>query len=237
MKKALSDTYRWKVCEVVHEAPKVSSLILEAEEKRPSFISGQYLTIQLPGFEPAEGKSYSISSSEETSLVRLTIKEMGTFSRTLCALKVGDVITTSAPYGFFYPEHMSDTELIFIAGGIGITPCMSIIETLAKEGYPKNVFLFYSNRTISDTIFKKDLLALQESFPRLKIMYHLTREIVPFSIYKNGRITGASIIESVPTFQSTDFFVCGSIDFTKSLWRELRNVGVSSTQIYTEGYF
>lgn len=237
MRTTPSDTFVWRIREVIYETSKVYSLILEAKEKIPKFISGQYLTVRLPGFEPIEGKSYSIASSEEEPFVRLTIKEIGTFSKALISLTAGDTLTTSAPYGFFYPEHTSDRDLVFIAGGIGITPCMSIIETLAHEGYPKRVFLFYSNRTLVDIIFKEKLAALQNSFSRLTIAYHLTREVVPFPLYKNGRITGASIIESVPTFQSADFFVCGSIDFTKSLWSELRNVGVSSTQIYTEGYF
>lgn len=237
MKKVLSDTYRWKVCEVVHEAPKVSSLILEAEGKRPSFISGQYLTIRLPGFEPAEGKSYSISSSEETSLVRLTIKEMGTFSKALCALKVGDVITTSAPYGFFYPEKNDERDLIFVAGGIGITPCISIIKTLAREKYSKRVFLFYSSRTIIDTIFQKELSSIQTSFPQMTVIFHVTQEVSSVPFYNNGRISGKSIINQVSSAHEADFFVCGSINFTKGIWSELRSVNILSTQIYTEGYF
>lgn len=237
MRQQLGDTYTWTVREVTPEAPLVYSLTLEASEKRPKFISGQYLTVRIPGFEPAEGKSYSISSTEEEEFVRLTIKEMGGFSKALTTYKVGDTLTTSAPYGFFYPEHTGDRDLVFIAGGIGITPCMSIIETLVKEGYPKQVFLFYSNRTIADTIFKDELSLLQDKFPRLTIVHHLTREEVSLPHYKRGRITGESVTASLPTPKESDFFVCGSIDFTKGLWSELRKAGIESAQIYTEGYF
>ena len=237
MRQQLSDTYTWTVRSVVPEAPLVYSLILEANEKRPRFISGQYLTVRLPGFEPAEGKSYSISSTEEDEFVRLTIKEIGAFSKALTAHKAGDTLTTSSPYGFFYPEQMSDRDLVFIAGGIGITPCMSIIETLAKEGYPKQVFLFYSSRTIADTIFKNELSLLHERFPRLSINYHLTRESASLPHHKSGRITGESVVTSLPSPHESDFFVCGSIDFTKGIWSELRRAGIESTQIYTEGYF
>ena len=237
MKQQLSNTHTWTVREVVLEAPLVYSLILESTGTRPHFISGQYLTVRLPGFEPAEGKSYSISSTEEDEFVRLTIKEIGMFSKALIAHKEGDSLTTSSPYGFFYPEQTSDRDLVFIAGGIGITPCMSIIETLAKEGYPRNVFLFYSNRTVADTIFKDELQVLQNSFPRLFVTYHLTREPNPPLHYTSGRITGESIVASLPTPHGSDYFVCGSIDFTKGIWGELRKASIESAQIYTEGYF
>lgn len=231
------DTYTWVVREVVYEVPSVYSLILEATDARPRFISGQYLTVRLPGFEPAEGKSYSISSTEEENLVRLTVKEMGAFSRALTSLHAGDVLTTSAPYGFFYPEYTSDRDLVFVAGGIGITPCMSIINTLATEGYPKRVFLFYSNRTQEDILFKDELTTLQQKFPRLTITHHLTRESLVPPPYQKGRITSESIMKTLPTPDESDFFVCGSINFTKGMWGELRTAGISSPQIYTEGYF
>ncbi len=237
MKQQGNKTYTWTIRKIIPEAPFVYSLILEAQGERPSFISGQYLTVQLPGFEPAEGKSYSISSERDEPCIRLTIKEMGPFSKALCAKSIGDTLTTSAPYGFFYPEIEDAHDLVFIAGGIGITPCLSIIKTLIKNSYPNTIFLFYSNRTLSDCIFKNELDALQKECKHLTITYHFTRE--PSSIERDtfGRIEGASICTAIPQPTNSDFFVCGSIDFTKTMWNELRNAGIQSTQIYTEGYF
>lgn len=237
MKQQGNKTYMWTIRKIIPEAPFVYSLILEAQGERPSFISGQYLTVQLPGFEPAEGKSYSISSERDEPCIRLTIKEMGPFSKALCALTADDTLTTSAPYGFFYPEIEDKYDLVFVAGGIGITPCLSIIKSLFKISYQSKIFLFYSSRTLEDCIFKNELDALQSKFPQLSIMYHFTRETTSSREHTLSRINGESIRATTPTPSHTDFFVCGSINFTKSLWSELRDEGVQSSHIYTEGYF
>jgi ferredoxin-NADP reductase len=238
MRQQDADSYTWVIREVHEEARQVRSFVMEAVSERPPFISGQYLTVRLPGFEPAEGKSYSISSSEEDPFIRLTVKEAGPFSRALYGHVVGDTLTTSAPYGFFYPEEGEAQNLVFIAGGIGITPCMGILETLAREGYPKDMTLFYSNRTQEDITFQGRLEALASSLPRLRVLHHITREPVDGTPYREGRIVGDSVLHSLTHHHTdADYFVCGSIDFTKNLWKELRNVGVPTEKIYTEGFY
>ncbi len=237
MRQQSHDSYEWIISEVRDEAPRVRSLILKAIGERPSFISGQYFTVRLPNFEPAEGKSYSISSSEKDSLVRLTIKEMGLFSEKILAHSVGDTLTTSAPYGFFYPEKGEVRDLVFVAGGIGIAPCMSIVETYCQENYEGHISIFYSNQTIASTIFKEQLDTLEREYDRFSVTYHITREITLNTEYAHGRISGATVCASVPNPYTSDYFICGSIDFTKNLWKELRSSGVENSQLYTEGFF
>ncbi len=233
----MSDTCAWKITEIREEAPRVKTLVLEAESGRLEFIAGQYLTVQLPNFEPVEGKSYSISSSPLDEAVCLTIKEMGAFSKALLSHTVGDTLTTSLPYGFFYPDPEEVHDLAFVAGGIGITPCMSIIETLARANFSKNIFLFYSNKTTADIIFKEKLDELAKSFPNLTIEYFLTQETPEDSSMHTGRMTADAILPHIKNSKDTDFFICGSTDFTKSLWKMLRDASIESSQLYTEGFF
>jgi ferredoxin-NADP reductase len=70
----------WRIVARRVEAPHVHSLVLEAIGERPAFTAGQYLTVRIPGFEPCEGKSYSISSTQHDTQLMLTVKEMGSFS-------------------------------------------------------------------------------------------------------------------------------------------------------------
>lgn len=237
MRQQAQETYGWTITGIREEAPKVKTLILTAKEVRPQFISGQYLTVLLEGFEPSEGKSYSISSSEKDNALELTIKEMGVFSKALSSLSVGDTLTTSAPYGFFYPEVNRERDFVFLAGGIGITPTISMIDTLCRREYPKNIFLFYSNRTVADIVFKERLAILEAENPQLQVTHFITREKVSNSSYKEGRMTGQSLLETLQNPKESDFFICGSIDFTKGMWSELRNGGIEHNQLYTEGFF
>ncbi|QQR64488.1 hypothetical protein IPH92_02870 [Candidatus Kaiserbacteria bacterium] len=232
-----NNTCNWTIVEKKEEAPLVSTLFLRAESEQPNFIAGQYLTVQLPGFEPAEGKSYSISSAPHDPLLTLTIKEMGNFSRALLAHEVGTILTTSTPYGFFYPDEPRAPHLIFIAGGIGITPCMSMIRSLLHTAPDTHITLLYSNRTEADIIFKDTLTTLASNHPTFSIHHFLTREdIVETDTQHRGRLTEASLVEYTK-IPEADYFLCGSMDFTKSLWSHLRTLHIPSTKIYTEGFF
>lgn len=215
----------------------VSTFFLRAEGEQPHFIAGQYLTVRLPGFEPVEGKSYSISSAPHDELLTLTIKEMGTFSRALRALEVGTTLTTSTPYGFFYPDFPLAPHLIFIAGGIGITPCMSMIHSLLHTTPDTHITLLFSNRTEVDIIFKDTLATLASTHPTFSIHHFLTREdIVETDTMHQGRISEATLAKFA-TITDADYFLCGSMDFTKLLWSHLRALRIPPTKIYTEGFF
>jgi len=232
-----SNTCVWDIILVTEESPNVKTLVLRAHGTRPKFIAGQYLTVYLKGIEPVEGKAYSIASSPKEETVRLTIKEMGAFSKTLLAHTSGNTLTTSLPYGFFYSNMEVPQDIAFVAGGIGITPCMSIIQSLVLSGYEKNIFLFYSNRTLADIVFKNRLDSLVRSTPLLKVIHYITRETPTDSRFKAERMTAASILEKLPCPKETDFFICGSIDFTKTMWKSLNDAGIQRSQLNTEGFF
>lgn len=236
-KKVEHNTCTWTIIEKNPEVSGVTSVVLEAKDARPDFIAGQYLTVRLPNFEPAEGKSYSISSAPHEKYVTLTIKEMGNFSRAILARDVGDELSTSLPYGFFYPDTPLNPHLIFIAGGIGITPCMSIIRDLLQNERGPDVTLLYSSRTRESIIFRDELALLEEKRPSLTVFHFITRETIEVTTrIHNARISTYNLTE-IPHLHDADIFICGSIDFTKSLWSLLREMSVSASRIYTEGFF
>ncbi len=215
----------------------MSTLFLRVEGEQPHFIAGQYLTVRLPEFLPAEGKSYSISSAPHDHLLTLTIKEMGTFSRALRAREVGTTLTTSTPYGFFYPDTPIASHLIFIAGGIGITPCMSMIRSLLHITPDTHITLLYSNRTEADIIFIDTLATLASTHLSFSIHHFLTRgNTVETNTTHRGRITETTLAEYTK-IPEADYFLCGSMDFTKSIWSHLRALHIPPTHIYTEGFF
>jgi ferredoxin-NADP reductase len=232
-----NNTVIWSIVEKRNETPGVFSLVLKSHEERPTFIAGQYLTVRLPHFEPLEGKSYSIASTPSEDTITLTVKAMGKFSRAILAHEIGDTITTSLPYGFFYPEPDESSGIAFVVGGIGITPCMSIIKNLLKGDYQKPITLFYSNRTHADIVFKDRLDTLSQSHPNFKIHYFITREEGTHLEFHTERMTADFIATNTPNLHETDFFICGSIDFTKTLWTSLKDSGISSPRLYTEGFF
>jgi len=229
--------YQWQIVRTEPESPDVMSLYLQPQSERPSFKAGQYLTIKIPESGPAEGKAYSISSAPHEEHVRITIRKIGLFSYTLLSLDVGSTLTTSQPYGYFYPEPDDTSDLVFVVGGIGITPCLSIIKNLVHTKSPRTIHLLYSNQTEADIAFKDELAVLAKTNQQLYIHHFITREKPKTEGLLTGRITPTEIFKLIADPMAAEFFLCGSMNFTKSLWKELRNTGVPQHQLYTEGFF
>ena len=228
-------TLTWDVVRNTQVTPTVFTLSLKHRGERPSFIPGQYLTVHLPGHEPIEGKSYSISSIPSDPNVALAIRRVGAFSRVLTALQPGATVTTTKPYGFFYPD--SDVgDVTLFAGGIGIVPCMSILRSLLVSGHPHSVLLHYSNRTRDEVVFYDELRMLAETYPHFSPVFYITRESAHDTGYSYERISGSNRAKTIHQSDAT-YFVCGSIGFTRDIWKFLRAQGIPESSIYTEGFF
>lgn len=229
--------YRWTVREVKTETPLVTSLYLAPISERPQFTAGQYLTVRFEDCGPAEGKAYSISSAPHEPLVRLSVKKIGAFSETLGALRAGDLLTTSAPYGFFYPEEEENTPLMFVAGGIGVAPCLSIIKDLAHKKDARQIELHYSNQTNAEIAFLEELLEVEGQCTSILLHLYVTREESRDARANSGRMSPESVLRNAHMREEADFFLCGSMDFTKSVWKMLRDAGIAEHRLYTEGFF
>ena len=232
---------QYRVVDVVRETPTILTLILEnSEGDLPSYIAGQYITIYFPDLSAFQGKAYTISSVPSSEHISISVKMIGQFSNRLCAMKAGDMITGSLPYGYFYSESF-DAPLVMIAGGIGIAPFRSMIIEAVTKGSSRKILLFYSIRTLEDAAFKRELDDLETSHEELSIRYFVTREQINISSVTQARITAKEIVDTVLAaalnIQTTEFFICGSILFARDLWRGLRANGVPEEMICTEAFF
>ncbi len=220
----------------IMEAKGVSTLrLINWNKVCPHYVPGQFITVYFPETNTPEGKAYSISSSPKERLISITVKAIGEFSNSLVAKKTGDRIIASLPYGFFYSES-EKSHLVMVAAGIGIAPFRSMIISALLNNPLRKMTLFYSNKTLQDIIFRKTFDELQNQYKNFKVNYFITREKVSEKIFE-GRITGQKIIESIPIDSDTEFLICGSISFTRDIWRDLRSFKISEEKIYTEAFF
>ncbi len=218
-----------------HETGGTTTLFLSSKNKI-LYRSGQCITIYFPETRHVEGKSYSISSAPHEPHLSITVKGIGMFSHKLRAMKQGDTIVGSYPYGYFYSEE-ENSSLVFVAGGIGIVPFRSMIQDILNRYQSRKVYLFYSNKTYNDIIFKREFDNLMLTHrDRFFVRYYLTQEKGVEEI-KSGRIPARDILDTTQELPEREFFICGSIAFVRDYWRGLKESGIQEECIYTESFF
>lgn len=197
-----------------------------------SFIPGQYITIQIELNNEQIRRDYSICSSQNSGELKVGIKavENGTFSQyAVTQLKAGDELEVSAPQGRFNlsPNADATKKYIAFAAGSGITPILSMIQSVLEEELHSKFVLVYGNKNVNEVMFKKDIEQLKDTYnDRFFIHYTFSQE--QYDEYHSGRIDSryAKIIldESYEGMKFDDYFLCGPepmIDDVKALIKSL----------------
>ena len=228
---------RYKVVSSVKEAEGITTLSIEnSAGELPHFIAGQYITVYFPELGTPEGKAYTISSAPSEKKFCITVKAIGEFSNRLCAMKKGDILLGSEPYGYFGTES-EETPLCLIAAGVGITPFRSMIVEMLGEKSSRIIDLFYSCRTLAETAFRMELDALAKKNPNFRMHYAITREDVKIPGVSKKRLAAGEICRQIASPEKAEFLICGSISFARDLWRGLRSAGIPEENILTEAFF
>jgi len=161
----MSTFYKLHIKDITRETPSCISVAFTIPSELKSvyqFISGQYVTLKLTLDGEEIRRAYSICSSPNSDELRIAIKSVqnGHFSKFANEnLKVGDIIEVGQPEGRFVFEPNAEKQKNYVgfAAGSGITPIMSIIQSVL-ESEPKSSFvLVYGNKTPEDTIFHQQL--------------------------------------------------------------------------------
>ncbi len=232
-----NDIQRYVVADTCTEAPGIVTLSLTQNDNTvPSCAPGQFINVFFPETKTPEGKAYSISSAPNKKTLSITVRGIGEFSNRLCAMGPGDTVRASLPYGFFRPER-EDSDVVMLAAGIGITPFRSIIHTAAQYRSKRRMTLLHTVRTAPDAIFRKEFETLRRQFPGLALSYFVTRQTETPSYATPRRMNADDVLPHIGTMANTEFLLCGSIPFTRDMWRALKQKGIPADAIYTEAFF
>lgn len=215
-----------------------------------AFKQGQYLNVRFLFGEEDLRRSYSLlnAPSEENAALEILVKHLdqGRVSTYLNQnLKEGDWVEVLAPAGHFYTNYHASNEKTYIglAAGSGISPVLSNLKEALYQEPKSEAYLFFSNKSLNDIIFKKEIDELVEKFQgRLKVIYLLSREKHFENELFEGRICAdklESIFQTYPEIpvQESTYFICGPSDMIKSVSNYLKkDKKVPSLQVMFE-YF
>lgn len=179
------------------DAVAVTFAVPEALRDTFRFLPGQYLTLRADVGGTDLRRSYSICDGGPGHLT-VGIKRVadGRFSTWAQNLAPGTALEVLPPEGRFALRPGDGPELLLIAAGSGITPCLAIA-TEALRDPARRITLLYGNRSTADVMFKRDVEALKDAYPdRVQIIHILSREAQDVPLF-SGRIDGARIADLV----------------------------------------
>jgi len=233
-----------RVESIVTETPSVKTFrLLPSSNDRflPfTFMPGQFLNVAFWIGGARMNRSYSISSSPtRRDYVELTVRRepRGAVSRHIVdLLKVGDQIETGGPVGRFTFTGTEADSIVLIAGGVGITPMMSITRYLTERSWAGDIFFIYTCRAPTDFIYANEVAALQRVNPKLRVAVTMSRPEGTDWKGPRGRLTKELLTQTVPDLASQRIHLCGPpsmMDSTKAILTEL---GVAPEQMKTEAF-
>lgn len=223
---------KFTVKEVISETYDTFTLKV-SPEKPFRFIAGQFAFLRLDGHKLHARHPFTISSAPHEDELRFTIKDSGRFTGIAKTLKPGDEILIDGPFGKFKARNAKN--LVFIAGGVGITPFMSMIRANMHTEKPQQITLLYGSKTEADIIFKKNFDELQVEW--FKKVYVLSNVDNASSLYEKGFIDSTLIKKYVTDIENSIFYICGPEIMKDNVKKTLADMGVPSKNVMIEDFF
>jgi len=230
----------FRVQSVKLEAPRVWTVTLETPAGRPfRFLPGQFQFLRfLDSNVPAEEHPFTIASSpSRAEQISLTIKACGNFTTLIDRIQVGDRATVHGPFGrFSHDLHPDEGHLVFVAGGVGITPLMSMLRAMRDRRELRRVTLIYASCGLDDILFSSELIAMEAGqYPLLKVIYVLSQP-PPWWAGETGRVNAQRLEEWCRALEDKAFYLCCPSQMNVELVRGLRHRRVSPRRIHCD-YF
>ena len=230
-----ADYKEFIVMDKVRESENITSILLKPADGRdlPVFKPGQYMTIRIsiPGEQYLMNRQYSLTCSPNKEYFRISVKKElpgsspdGKVSNYLHTyLNVGDRLEATAPAGDFTLDVMESEPVYLIAGGVGITPFMSMLHTLSEKNSLRKVVLKHSVRNEQIRPFNEELKQLAQKMPHFETMFYVSDD--------KRRMTSEDLHGLDP---KGIYYVCGPAGFMSFAVSSLREAGISEDQIHHE---
>jgi len=165
---------RFIVHDVIQESPVTWTLHLRQEKNQAvEYLPGQFGFFRFFGENiPTEEHPFSISSGAvNKEFLTVTIKELGDFTSQIKKIKKGDRAVLDGPYGkFSYISYPNERETVLVAGGVGITPVLSMLRYMSEFDRERKVMLLWGINTKEDMICKEELQMIQKKMKGLSVL-------------------------------------------------------------------
>lgn len=222
------DIFKATITHITSATKKIKAFRLNYGDRPFAFKPGQWIDL----YAPVEGKNiggYTITSSTaDKGFIDLAVRESTTHPVTMFLHQVNpgqEVMITEGQGRFFLPEELMSSPLVFIAGGIGITPLLSMFRSLKDKSRLK---IFYSVSSDEDIVFKDELAPYS--------VFSATKEHSASWSGETSRIN-LEMLKKYNADLSSHFYICGPRPMIDSLVTELKSAGVPADHLHYEKWW
>jgi len=250
------DGYRkFRVIKKVRETESISSFYLVPNDDKPlpTFCPGQYLTFQLKMPEQAKPavRCYSLSDSPRPDQFRVTIKRMmppkdnpdappGLGSNFFHdSLNENSIVDVKTPGGHFFLDMKKNKPVVLLAGGVGITPVLSMLNAIVALGIKRETWFFLGVPNKKEHVMQEHLetVANENENVRLHVCYSRPGETdVEGQDYHHKERVSVKLLERLLPSNNYDYFICAPPVMIKELREDLAAWGVPKDKIHFEAF-
>lgn len=228
----------YKVEEVIRERGKTWTLVLRPEgHPGMSFKPGQFAWLKI-GKSPFAIREHPFSfssSAMRSDRIEISIKELGDFTSKIGEVTPGTRAYLDGPYGTFTVDRHTAPGYVFVVGGVGIAPVISIFRTLADRHEKRPLLLFYSNKTWEEMTFREELEDLSRRL-NLRVVYTLTNPPEDWE-GERGRMNSGMMARYLPENRvECEYFICGPDPLQMAVKKSLGELGLPLEKVQSESF-
>jgi predicted ferric reductase len=222
---------KYEIVDKMQQSGDIYVLTLKPKNRSIKPLPGQFVLMQIKSF--GESHPFSIMEfDEKTGNLSLGIKALGGFTRQVDILQIGSEIRLSGPFGVFTREAQNDKPKVLVAGGIGITPFIDVINKFAND----KTILLYSNKLSSQILFHDKLKNKLGVNYRSFITDENSQEVSNISYHRIDSPSLLQLIGGQDKASNYQYFLCGSPVFMNSMTDIIKSNGVPASQIFKEEF-
>jgi propane monooxygenase reductase subunit len=203
------------------------------------FFPGQYMDIEVPGSAATRSFSMANTSARDSGQLEFVIKVYpdGLFSHFLdTRLQVGDRLNLTGPYGVFTLREGDDADLIFVGGGAGMAPILSLLRSMAERGITRKATYYYGARGRRDLCFEGELRALEEALPRFRYVPALSEPAAEDGWDGETGLITEVVRRHEAGLAGAHAYVCGPPPMVEAAIPLLTQLGVADKRIYYDKF-
>jgi len=217
--------HRYRVEGVNRLAEDAVEIVLARVGAGLRFRPGQFVFVRFAELG-GQAHPFSITSAPDEAAVRLVVKALGDYTAALMDLPAGGSAELEGPHGTFSHLALANSRQVWIAGGIGITPFLSMARSLDGSGH--EIDLYYCTEGADQAYFLHELFQVADRNPRVRV--------IPIRKVHLGRLGADDIEAASRDLPEKDILICGPPVMVRNLTGQLRDRGVPRARIHFEDF-